>query len=374
MSQTPNLPAAQQRKQQALTTLNDLLNRMKPQLKMALPRHLTPERLIRVAITAWHRTPALQECSPMSILGAVVQAAQLGLEPDSVLGHAYLVPFRNRKTGQKECQLIAGYKGLIELARRSAQIEAIDSRAVYQKDHFDYRLGLHPKLEHVPAAEEDRGELIHVWAVAHFKGGGHQVEVMSRPEIEKVRKSSKAADDGPWVTHYEEMARKTVLRRLCKFLPLSPEIQRHVNAEEMADAGIIEGAIIEGIEVPQIEREEPEPPKQSNSDQLADKLGATIKPPPEKPVEAPPAREPGDEPPANTGLVDDLTQRLAEASTVTDFDRALNDWTKAKDQLSEEQNAVVEAAYDEHKGKWRGRRSAAKQQGGLLPEAAGRQG
>jgi len=283
---TENLPAETKN----LQTLNGLLARMKPQIKMALPRHLTPERLIRITMTAWSRTPALQDCSPMSVLASVVQAAQLGLEPDNVLGHAYLVPFYNNKTKQKECQLITGYKGLLDLARRSGQIQAIDSQVVYERDHFIYRLGLDPKLEHVPSEDDDRGKITHAWAVARFKDGGTQCEIMSRAQIDKIKASSKAADFGPWKTHYDEMARKTVLRRLCKFLPLSPEIQRQVSSEELADAGIIESAIIDQADAP----DKPEKPPTGRT-HLGNGHHQEQTKTEERMQEQPPERQPGED-------------------------------------------------------------------------------
>ena len=218
--------------------VRDLLARAKDQIAMALPRHLTPERMMRVTMTAVQRSPALLDCDPLSLIGAVVQASQLGLEPDGVLGHAYLVPFNNRKTGRKEVQLIPGYKGLVELTRRSGQISTINAYCVYAEDTFDFSYGLDPKLVHVPSDKDDPGQIIAAYAVAKLRDGGVQFEVMWRKQIDKIRSGSKAANDGPWVTHYDEMAKKTVLRRLCKLLPVSVELQRAVALDEHAEAGV----------------------------------------------------------------------------------------------------------------------------------------
>lgn len=209
------------------------------QLSVALPKAMTPERLVRVVTTECRKTPALLNCAPESFLGAVLQCAQLGLEPGGALGHCYLLPFGNGKAkdGRPNAQLIIGYRGMIDLARRSGQIVSICAYTVHEKDHFEWRLGLDPDIQHVPSPEADRGKMTYVYAVAKLKGGGVQFEVMSRAEVEKVRKQSKAGSSGPWVTHFDEMAKKTVIRRLFKYLPVSIEAARAVEVDERADRG-----------------------------------------------------------------------------------------------------------------------------------------
>lgn len=209
------------------------------QLSVALPKAMTPERLVRVVTTECRKTPALLNCNPESFLGAVLQCAQLGLEPGGALGHCYLLPFGNGKAkdGRPNAQLIIGYRGMIDLARRSGQIVSICAYTVHEKDHFEWRLGLDPDIQHVPSPEADRGKMTYVYAVAKLKGGGVQFEVMSRAEVEKVRKQSKAGSSGPWVTHFDEMAKKTVIRRLFKYLPVSIEAARAVEFDERADRG-----------------------------------------------------------------------------------------------------------------------------------------
>jgi recombination protein RecT len=163
----------------------------------------------------------------------------MGLEPGGALGHCYLLPFGNGKAkdGRPNAQLIIGYRGMIDLARRSGQIVSICAYTVHEKDHFVWRLGLDPDIEHVPSPEADRGPMTYVYAVAKLKGGGVQFEVMSRAEVEKVRKQSKAGSSGPWVTHFDEMAKKTVIRRLFKYLPVSIEAARAVEVDERSDRG-----------------------------------------------------------------------------------------------------------------------------------------
>lgn len=199
---------------------------MKKQFEMALPKHFETERFVRIAITEMRRTPELQECTLQSVLGAFMQAAQLGLEP-GLLGQCYLIPFRNRKTGQKECQFVIGYKGMIDLARRSGNIESIYAQVVKENDEFEYQYGLDPDLKHKPAMK-DRGKTIGAYAVAKFKDGGYQFEFMSVDEIEKRRERSAAKNSGPWVTDYDEMCMKTVIRHMFKYLPISIEIMRQV--------------------------------------------------------------------------------------------------------------------------------------------------
>ena len=209
------------------------------QLSVALPKAMTPERLVRIVTTECRKTPALLNCNPESFLGAVLQCAQLGLEPGGALGHCYLLPFGNGKAkdGRPNAQLIIGYRGMIDLARRSGQIVSICAYTVLEKDRFEWRLGLDPDIQHVPSPEADRGKMTYVYAVAKLKGGGVQFEVMSRAEVEKVRKQSKAGSSGPWVTHFDEMAKKTVIRRLFKYLPVSIEAARAVEVDERSDRG-----------------------------------------------------------------------------------------------------------------------------------------
>jgi len=201
-------------------------------MQSVLPKHISAERMARIALTTIRTNPKLLEASVPSLIGAIMQAAQLGLEP-GLIGHCYLVPFRNGKTGQTDVQFIIGYKGMIDLARRSGQIKNIYAHTVYSNDEFDYELGLEPKLKHKPYMEGDRGEFIGAYAVAHFKDGGYQFEFMPKSEIEKRRQRSKAAKNGPWVTDFEEMAKKTVIRHMWKYLPISVEIQQQAMQDEV---------------------------------------------------------------------------------------------------------------------------------------------
>lgn len=214
---------------QRQNTLTALIERQKPEIARALPKHMDPDRLARIATTVLRQTPQLGQCTPESFLGALMTCAQLGLEPGP-LGHAYLVPFKNNKNGVFEVTFIPGYRGLVELARRSGQVQSVQAHVVREGDRFDYEFGLNPKLEHKPAGSD--GEVTHAYAVVRYKDGGADFDVMTVAEVDAIRKRSRAATNGPWVTDYAEMAKKTVLRRLLKTAPMSVEYHQAVAQEE----------------------------------------------------------------------------------------------------------------------------------------------
>lgn len=213
--------------------VKDIIGAYRLQIAQALPKHLTADRVIQMSTTLIARTPELAQCSVESLVGGVMQASILGFEPVAALGQCYFVPFNNNKNHKKEVQFIIGYKGFLDLARRSGQIETIYAQVVYENDDFEYEFGLEPKLKHVPALD-GRGTLTHVYAVAKFQGGGYAFEVMSKSDVDKIRKSSKAGQSqySPWSTYYDEMARKTVIRKLSKYLPLSLEHQKSILSDE----------------------------------------------------------------------------------------------------------------------------------------------
>ena len=207
-------------------TLKNLITKMKPQIANALPSVLTPERFTRMALTALSNNPKLQECSPQSFLGAMMQAAQLGVEPNTPLGQAYLIPFRNK--GNMEVQFQLGYRGLIDLAYRSGEITSISAHEVCENDEFEYELGLDEKMRHKPALK-DRGEVILYYAVFRTKSGGSGFAVMSVEDVKKhMQKFSQAARGGfsPWSKNFDEMAKKTVIKKVLKYAPIKTEFVR----------------------------------------------------------------------------------------------------------------------------------------------------
>jgi recombination protein RecT len=210
---------------------------MKTQFAMALPKHVTPDRLLRVVMTAVQNTPKLLECDRTSLFSAVMTCAQLGLEPDGVLGQAYLVPFKGKVV------FIPGYKGLLTLARNSGEISSIQAHEVCENDEFDFAYGLDERLQHKPAHGE-RGEIIYFYAYAKYKDGGHVFEVLTRADVEKIRDGSegyKAFKAGytkttPWNDHFVQMGRKTAIRRLANYLPRS--VQKATAFEDAYDRGV----------------------------------------------------------------------------------------------------------------------------------------
>lgn len=213
-------------------TIKDYINQMQGEIAKALPKVMTPERFTRIALSAVSNTPELANCTPKSFLAAMMNAAQLGLEPNTPLGQAYLIPYRNK--GTLECQFQVGYKGLIDLAYRSGDVKTIQAHVVYEHDEFEYELGLEPKLRHIPA-KENRGEPIWFYAVFKLINGGEGFEVMS---IEDVRNHAKkysksySSSYSPWTTSFEEMAKKTVIKKVLKYAPMKTDFVRAITEDE----------------------------------------------------------------------------------------------------------------------------------------------
>lgn len=209
---------------------------MEPAIKKALPSVITPERFTRMVLSALSSTPKLADCSPQSFLAAMMTAAQLGVEPNTALGQAYLLPYRNH--GQMECQFQLGYKGLIDLAYRSGEVSVIQAHTVYENDVFEYELGMDPKLRHVPA-KADRGEAVAYYAMFKTKDGGYGFEVMSVDDVQRhAQRYSKSYGSGssPWRSNFDEMAKKTVLKRALKYAPLKSDFVRGVAQDETIKA------------------------------------------------------------------------------------------------------------------------------------------
>lgn len=232
-----NAPATTEQAANPVVSFRNFLEKNKTQIAAALPAHLTADRMIRLACTEFAKNKQLQECTPVSVFGSIIQASQLGLEI-GVLGQAYLVPYRNRKAGNVlECQLIPGYKGLIGLARRSGDVTSIETHIAYEKDEFELVLGMETTLKHVPYLDGNRGNPRLVYGIAKFRDGGYHFEWMSIAEVEKIKTRSKASESGPWVTDYDQMVRKTLVRRMANYLPMSIELANAIQMSDAADAG-----------------------------------------------------------------------------------------------------------------------------------------
>ncbi len=203
-----------ERKPEKKEGLRDLIIRMKDQFALALPKHITPERFTRVVLTTINKTPKLAECTKESLLACLMDCSALGIEPDNRM--AYLIPYGN------QCTLIVGYKALVALARRSGEISDIHADVVCANDQFEYSFGSEGKLIHKPKLG-DRGDVVAAYSFAKLKDGSCSYEVMDLEEISAIKNRSKASKSGPWVTDFNEMAKKTVFRRHSKWLPVSSE-------------------------------------------------------------------------------------------------------------------------------------------------------
>lgn len=213
-------------KEQKKATIGDLIYSYKDKFAAALPSVITPERFARIAANAVAANPSLAKCSQTSLIGALLCAAQAGLEPNTSLGQAYIIPY-----GEK-AQFQISYKGLIELAHRSGQLKDISAHVVYEGDTFEYELGLEPKLKHVPAMS-DRGKATWVYAVYHLNSGGYGFEVMSVEDINNHRRQySKVRGTSPWDTSWEEMAKKTVVKKALKYAPMASDFVKATTQDE----------------------------------------------------------------------------------------------------------------------------------------------
>lgn len=249
-----------------------------PRIQAVIGNNLSPQRLYQLCLSTINREPTLAECTVESVLGCFMKCSSLGLEPSSVdgLGRAYILPFGNKnyKTGRKEATFILGYKGMIDLARRSGEIKDISARAVYEGDEFTYQFGLDERLHHVPAAKRGK-TLTHVYLVAHFRDGGHYINVMTREEIDAARKRSKAGNGGPWVSDFEAMARKTVVRRSFPYLPVSVQAQEAASVDEQTpDYSDVFHPIIDSVTTPVIDAETADSDEQTAAETQTEEVTA----------------------------------------------------------------------------------------------------
>lgn len=242
------------KKNDAIANMRGLIASQTKAIKATLPKHIDFGRFCRIALNAMATTPKLLECDQNSFLLAVMRSAQLGLEPDGLMGQAYLIPYG------KSVQLQIGYKGYITLARQSGEISFITAEAVHENDDFDLNIFATPRFS--PYLKGDRGELLGFIAVARFKDESFQYVFMTKDEVDTIRSKTQAwkqalsdakydnqgnitkfvnkwgkeVDSVPWFHHYNEMAKKTAIRRLAKYLPLS--VQKAEKIESLQEAGI----------------------------------------------------------------------------------------------------------------------------------------
>lgn len=303
-----------------------MLEQYKGEIARALPRHLNPDTMARVALTCFRMVPKLAECQPASVFACVIQASQLGLRP-GLMGECYLIPFKD------QCTLIIGYQGLLELVRRSGLVDSIGAYLVHEHDTYNVQFGTEPGVSHRPMLDGDRGPVKFGYAVAKLKGGGTHVEVMTTADINRIRDRSqnvknarKYGKETPWDTDWEEMARKTLIRRVCKYLPKSPDLAMAMALDDAAGRGLqalsVDDAIGNAFVPPAIDVDSSEVPE--DAQQVA-----------QEPPQAPNASQPA---PTYAQLVD----RIHGAA---DGETAALVLDEARDYLPEDQMADLGKAY-----------------------------
>lgn len=325
-------------------TVAAFFNQNKATLQAVLPKHVSPDRMLKIAMGALRTTPKLMNCTVESLFGAIVQCSQLGLEPNTPMGHVYLIPFdKKAKQGNQwvvvrtDVQIIIGYKGMLDLARRSGQIVSIAAHEVCENDEFEYSYGLDEKLHHVPAMT-DRGEIIAFYAVAKLKDQGHCFEVMSRAQVDEIRNTSQGyktatqykKTDTPWIANYPEMGRKTVTRRLFKWLPMSIEMATAAALDGVAEVGLDQG--LDNVLTGEFTIEEPndsQPEQQPAIEQEPN-------PEPQKPVK--------EKAKSNSKAFSQISKAIAVAASEADLEAviALSDWSELiKGEAQKLQNLIA---------------------------------
>ena len=264
----PQSTAIVQKKVDKIGTLRQLFEAKKSAIAAVIPKHLTAEKIAKITLSAISRNPELLACTQESIFFATIQAAELGLE-FGPLGHAYLVPFRNNTNGKMEAIFIPGYKGLIELARRSDRVSTIEAHLVRERDHFTIRYGLTPELAHEPCVDgRDPGNIVCAYSIVQMRDGTKQFDHMTLADLEAVRGKSKA-QNGPWSDEQArpEMYKKTMLKRQCKVLPMSKEMARAIEIDNAAEIGepmdlsdlLEKSPELETVAAPMLEQPHPSP-------------------------------------------------------------------------------------------------------------------
>lgn len=262
--------------------INEQLKKNRAAIMATLPHGFNYDRMCRTVINAVSTDYQLAKCSTSSIFLSTVRAFALGIEPNGPLSEGYLVSFWNSKKGCNEAQFMPSYKGFITLAMRSGEISDIYAKAVHENDIFEVEEGTERKIIHKPDYRKERGKAVCYYAVFHTKSGGVDFEVMSMDEILKVKNSSKSSDKGAWVEWFEEMAKKTVIKRLLKRAPMSVELAKAIKLENAASSGEAVDDIIdiEGIEVDtetpeEVQEEINKDRTQALKDKIAEKKGQT---------------------------------------------------------------------------------------------------
>jgi len=240
-----------------MSNIIELIQKQKPAIKAALPSHVKADRIVRIAQTMVKKNPRLGECHPHTVLGSIMLASQLGLEPNTPLGQCYIIPYK------KDAQFQLGYKGLIDLCYRTNKYKTIYAMPVYDEDEFDYQYGLNPDLTHIPGVRKDTSEPIAYYAVYKLENGGQDFRVLTRKDAEKHgRKFSKTFAKGPWQTDFDSMAMKTVIKQVLKYAPTTVELAQLDGLDDGVvsfdkDEGIIDGDVVD-VEAVDTENQSPD--------------------------------------------------------------------------------------------------------------------
>lgn len=372
-----NLAQIQKKPLGQVASVKELLhnNAAKGQLAQVAASHMNPERMMRLMANAVRTTPKLAECDPMSLLGGLMTCAGLGLEPNTVLGHAYLIPFKNNRKKVTEVQLVLGYKGLIDLARRSGHITSIAAHVHYDDDElWEYEEGTEARLRHVPGAQE--GKKLHAYAIAKFKDGGHAYAVLPWSKVMSIRDNSQGwktavrynkTASSPWATHEDAMARKTAIRALANYLPLSVEMKDAISLDgakqdyasfamdptaplEMQDDGeTIEGEAVEQEDAPKADPKKeskpepkPEPTKTAKPDEITEKPKADHEAPEQKQEK----QGPSDSEHA-VALFDRINGDLSGASNADEAEAIMELWDEQAKSLPADLQTELEKSFKE---------------------------
>jgi recombination protein RecT len=248
----------------------DYIEKIQRQIINILPQEIDKKKYIQAAIFAVNKIPKILECTPISIMNCVMESSRLGLEIGGIRGECYIIPYNDRKNDRTVAQFMLGYQGMLSLLFKTGRVKNIQVKEVYEDDHFAFEYGNRGYLIHQPSLKEDRGAFKAVYAMIETTNGGFPFEVMSKSEIDKIRDMSQdykyKKENSIWGKFYPAMAKKTVIRQLFKYLPLTAEIQRAVLLDEQADSGMQDIIISDNDSI--VDVEEPK----SNSDKLTSKL------------------------------------------------------------------------------------------------------
>lgn len=249
-------------------TAGKLLERYKKDFEQIVVKHIPLDLILKAGMHCVREVPALANCTNASFVAALMVFCETGLIPGKAYQEGYILPFRDKKRNTIEATVVFDYRGLIKLARQSGEVATVEARVVYEGDEFEYEYGLNSKLVHRHCPQEQRGKLTHAYAIGRFKDQSVPpvFEVMTWAEIDKIRQNSPGANSDAWVNHFDEQARKTAVKRVCKYLPREYRLIRALQVDDAADTGEAPDVQVEEL-IPEMEI-----PPQSKTDALADQI------------------------------------------------------------------------------------------------------